>query len=110
MKLSKLLAKAMDLFVYLPPDAAQTNCPALMSPGVLKASIFVGALYVVYLLDRSSARQNDGVGFIQRWVDRIVADGADPRLHSAGIEEARQRTKAHFETERQPRYRLMYPE
>jgi len=83
---------------------------ALMSPGVLKAGIFVGALYLFYLLDRSVAKRNDGWGILHSWVDRIIPDGADPRLYTAGIEETRQKTKRHYEQSQRPIYRLAYPE
>jgi hypothetical protein len=83
---------------------------ALMTPGVLAASIFVGGLYILYLMDRSVAKRNNGWGIIHSWIDRLVPDGCDPQVYSAMIEEQRQGTKAHYELRQPPIYRVNYPE
>jgi hypothetical protein len=83
---------------------------ALMSRGIVKASIYVGVLYIVYLYDRSIAKNNGGRGPVYNFFDWLVADGKDPQLMFAGMEEQRQNTKSHYEQGQRPIYRVNYPE
>jgi hypothetical protein len=81
-----------------------------MSPGIFKASIFMGAMYLFYLADRSVAKKNNGWGILHTWVDKFVVSGTDLDTYYAQMESARQRTKEHYESRQRPVYRQSYPE
>ena len=82
-----------------------------MSPGFLKATIFSGVMYGVYLWDQSIAKKNkDRIGPLHRFVNWAVASGEDYDVYYAGIEETRQRNKDHFNLGQRPKYRVSYPE
>ena len=81
-----------------------------MTPGILKASIFVGGMYLFYLVDRSVAKKNNGWGLLHTWVDKLVTDGIDQDLYAAHMEDSRQRMKEHYELSQRPIYRTSYPE
>lgn len=83
---------------------------ALISPGGITTFILMGGFYAFYLLDRSVAKDNDGWGLLATWVDRLIDDGIDPDVYYAAIEEARQRTKEHYELAQRPIVRSSYPE
>ena len=81
-----------------------------MSPGVFKASVFMGAMYLFYLVDRSVAKKNDGWGLLHTWIDKFVANGTDLETYYARMEDSRQWTKEHYELSQRPIYRSSYPE
>ena len=75
-----LECKAMEVSVF--PRSDTPLMIALMSPGVLKAMIFIGGMYLFYLADRRVAAKNNGWGILHTWVDKIVSDGKKPKLSS----------------------------
>jgi hypothetical protein len=85
-----------------------------MTPGVLKSLALVGGFYLFYVLDRSVAKKNDGMGILHSLVERIDRKRAStemtPEEYFAMIESARQRTKEHYESNQRPIYRSNYPE
>lgn len=103
-----LECKAMEVSVF--PRSDTPLMIALMSPGVLKAMIFMGGMYLFYLADRRVAAKNNGWGILHTWVDKIVSDGKNQTLLEAELEESRQRTKKHYERSRDPMVRTSYPE
>ena len=98
----------MDLPVSLATAILLTI--AIMSPGVLKAMIFMGGLYLFYVTDQRVATKNNGWRILHTWIDKIVGNGIDPHVHYAAIEESRQRTKEHYELAQRRIYRSSYPE
>lgn len=81
-----------------------------MSPGVFKASIFMGAMYLFYLVDRSVAKKNNGWGILHTWVDKFVDSGTDLDTYYARMESSRQLTKEHYERSQRLIHRQSYPE
>lgn len=67
-------------------------------------------MYLLYLYDRRIAAKNNGWGPIHTFVDKVVADGMDPMVQDAQIEEQRQRMKKHYELSQRPIYRTSFPE
>jgi hypothetical protein len=85
-----------------------------MTPGITTTLILFGALYAFYALERSVAKKNDGVGVLHSIIERLdrkrAAKEMSPETYFAMIEEARQRTKEHYEFSQGPVYRTNYPE
>ena len=92
------------------PFSFNTDNTGLMSPGVFKASIFMGAMYLFYLVDRSVAKKNNGWGILHTWVDKFVDSGTDLDTYYALMESSRQRTKEHYERSQRLIYQQSYPE
>jgi hypothetical protein len=81
-----------------------------MTPGIKKTLIFLGAVFAFHLVDRRVAARNEGWGILHSFSDWLIADGEDPEIYYAKIEEVRQRTKEHYELSQRPIYRSSYPE
>jgi len=102
--------KAMEESVCS-PEQPYPDIIGLVSPGFVKASIFVGFMYCVYLWDQSIAKtKKDRIGPLHRFVNWAVASGEEHDVYYAGIEEVRQRNKDHMNLGQRPKYRVSYPE
>ena len=82
---------------------------ALMTPGILTTMIIFGGAYAFYTYENYLIAKN-GRGIIHGWLTDKVADGWDPEEYHAAIEDARQRTKQHYELSQRPIVRTIYPE
>jgi hypothetical protein len=85
-----------------------------MTRGITRTLTLFGALYAFYSLERSVARKNDGVGILHSIIERLdrkrAANEISSETYFAMIEDARQRTKEHYEFSQSPVYRTNYPE
>jgi hypothetical protein len=83
---------------------------ALMTPGVAKSFAFAGVLYVIYLMDRSVAARNNGVGLLTRLCGSILDEGMSNEELYAMMEASRETTMEHYELKQKPIQRVIYPE
>jgi hypothetical protein len=83
-----------------------------MGPGLAKTLALLAGFYGFYELDRAVAKRNNGISMIHSIIQRMDRKRAEitPEEYFALIEEARQRTKEHYNSAQEPIYRTNYPE
>lgn len=81
-----------------------------MTPGVAKSFAIAGVLYVIYLMDRSVAAKNNGVGLLTRLCSSIIDKGMSNEELYAMMEASRETTMEHYELKQKPIQRVIYPE
>ena len=81
-----------------------------MTPGVARSLAFGGALYAVYLVDRSVAAKNNGVGLLTKLFTGFLNEGmSNDELHAL-MEASRDTLMEHYELKQRPIQRVIYPE
>ena len=102
----------MGTFVCPTPTITTITEIGLLSPGLQNALIFTGLMYLVYSWEKAGAKKDkNGKGPLHRFVGTyIIQKGIDYDEYYKGIEDARQRTKDHYELGQRPKYRISYPE
>lgn len=83
---------------------------AIMTPGVAKCAAFGAVLYAIYLVDRSLAAKNNGVGLLSRLFAGVVDEGMSNEELRAMMEASRETTMEHYQLKQRPIQRLIYPE
>jgi hypothetical protein len=81
-----------------------------MTPGVAKSFAMGGVLYVIYLIDRSVAAKNNGVGLLSRLFAGVIDKGMSNEELYAMMEASRQNVMEHYELKQRPIQRVIYPE
>jgi hypothetical protein len=81
-----------------------------MTAGVAKTLVFGGALYAVYLVDRSVAAKNNDVGLLTKLFTGFLNEGmSNDELHAV-MEASRNTVMEHYELKQRPIQRVIYPE